>query len=145
MSLDKIFVLGEGAASGAPQLVIAGSSMFVQSIFGERLIDSDIDLYCTWEAAPKVRKKLIDTCGMICAGNSESYGNGRDYSEVLGMVAGPLHPSSNKLRTTSYYVIQSTVTHHAYIQGDNSLDHVEQYAPLPAWTTSEAPLEVFGW
>ena len=80
MPLDKIFVLGEGAVSDAPQLVIAGSAI-VQAMLGERW-KSDIDMFCTWSAAHQVRKNLIDTCGMICAGHSESYGNGPGYSQV---------------------------------------------------------------
>ena len=81
MPLDKIFALGEGAVSDVPQLVIAGSAI-VQAMLGELWSQSDIDMFCTWAAAPQVREKLIDTCGMICAGHSESYGNGPGYSQV---------------------------------------------------------------
>jgi len=110
------------AVSDAPQLVIAGSAI-AQAMLGERWPKSDIDndMFCTWAAAPQVRKKLIKTCGMICAGRSESYGNGPGYSQVCSQG----HWIQQTINATSY-----SSSPPPCIQGDDFLDHVEQYAPL---------------
>ena len=59
-------------ASGRPQVLLSGSAV-VQSVLGKTWEDSDIDIFCTWEAAPIIRRRLIDRCGLICSGVDNDY------------------------------------------------------------------------
>jgi len=59
-------------ASGRPQVLLSGSAV-VQSVLGKTWEDSDIDIFCTWEAAPMIRRRLIDRCGLICSGVDNDY------------------------------------------------------------------------
>ena len=75
ITLPKLFPDGADVDSeGRPQMLIAGS-MGVQAALGETYDGCDIDIFCTWEAAPMVRKRLIERCKMLCAGAmSSGYG-----------------------------------------------------------------------
>ena len=57
---------------GRPQVLIAGSAI-VQAVLGKRWSSSDIDVFCTWEAAPLVRERLIAS-GQICNYCGSEYG-----------------------------------------------------------------------
>ena len=64
-------------ASGRPQVLLSGSAV-VQSVRQDSSSDktwedSDIDIFCTWEAAPMIRRRLIDRCGLICSGIDNYY------------------------------------------------------------------------
>ena len=59
-------------ASGRPQVLLSGS-LAVQSALGIHPGDEawkrcDVDIFCTWEAAPAVRRRLIERCKLICSG-----------------------------------------------------------------------------
>jgi hypothetical protein len=65
LRLEDIFPPGSAKGSeGRPQVLIAGSAA-VQAVLGKRWERSDIDVFCTWEAAPLVRNRLVAS-GLIC-------------------------------------------------------------------------------
>ena len=67
----------------APAVVIAGS-MVLQAAIGRRWADSDVDVFCTWSAAPAIRRSLVQQCDFICTGNtvaSTSHGGKEDYGD----------------------------------------------------------------
>ena len=47
----------------------------VQCVLDEQDLgdSSDIDIFCTWDAAPMVRRRLFDRCGLICSGVDNDY------------------------------------------------------------------------
>jgi len=56
--------------SMASQMIIAGSAAVkcaVPSRSG-KWRPGDIDIFCTWDAAPMVRRRLFQRCGLICGG-----------------------------------------------------------------------------
>ena len=60
-----------------PQVLLSGS-LAVMSVMGVqsddvRWEDADVDIFCTWEAAPFVRQRLFENCGLICSGHDNSY------------------------------------------------------------------------
>ena len=59
-------------ASGRPQVVLSGSAV-VQCVLNKTWERSDIDIFCTWDAAPMVRRRLFDRCGLICSGVDNDY------------------------------------------------------------------------
>ena len=59
-------------ASGRPQVLLSGSAV-VQSVLDKTWEGSDIDIFCTWEAAPMIRRRLFDRCGLICSGVDNDY------------------------------------------------------------------------
>jgi len=62
-----IFTLTRSIAS---QMIIAGSvgvKCAVPSGSGE-WDPGDVDIFCTWDAAPMVRRRLFQRCGLICGG-----------------------------------------------------------------------------
>jgi len=80
-SMQDIFPPGSNDdEQGRPQVIIAGSTM-VQAILGRRW-KSDIDVFCTWEAAPRVRQQLM-AAGLICIGNSPAYGDSAFNFDIL--------------------------------------------------------------
>ncbi|KAK3270578.1 hypothetical protein CYMTET_21024 [Cymbomonas tetramitiformis] len=68
-----------------PQVLLSGS-LAVQSVLGlsgedEKWKDADVDIFCTWKAAPFVRQRLIELCGLICSGVDNTYRqDGRDLN-----------------------------------------------------------------
>ena len=43
--------------------------------------DADIDIFCTWDAAPMIRRRLFQRCGLICSGVDNTYmQSGRDLA-----------------------------------------------------------------
>ena len=43
--------------------------------------DADIDIFCTWDAAPMIRRRLFQRCGLVCSGVDNSYNQqGRDLA-----------------------------------------------------------------
>jgi ferredoxin len=73
LNLCDIFPSGQELDDmGRPQVIIAGSSV-VQAALGVRWPGSDIDIFCTWSAAPLIRQRLIQHCKMICSGANDSY------------------------------------------------------------------------
>ncbi|KAK3280852.1 hypothetical protein CYMTET_11336 [Cymbomonas tetramitiformis] len=60
-----------------PQVLLSGS-LAVQSVLGlsgedEKWKDADVDIFCTWKAAPFVRQRLMELCGLICSGVDNTY------------------------------------------------------------------------
>ena len=74
LQLEDIFPPGSATDSeGRPQVLIAGSAA-VQAVLGKRWGRSDIDVFCTWEAAPLVRNRLVAS-GLICNHCGSHYGD----------------------------------------------------------------------
>ena len=59
-------------ASGRPQVILSGSAV-VQCVLDKTWNNSDLDIFCTWEAAPMIRRRLFDRCGLICSGVDNDY------------------------------------------------------------------------
>lgn len=55
----------------------------------------DIDIFCTWDAAPMVRRRLFQRCGLICAGvvNNTSYNGAGPFlaGDVENRAAAVIH------------------------------------------------------
>jgi len=75
LTFEDIFPPGVDSIDikGRPQVLIAGSAM-VQAVLGKRWNSSDIDVFCTWEAAPLVRERLIAS-GLVCHHCGSHYGD----------------------------------------------------------------------
>ena len=43
-----------------------------------------MDIFCTWDAAPRVRQRLVERCGLICSGVDNDYM--QDQHELAGHV-----------------------------------------------------------
>ena len=60
-----------------PQVLLSGSlavmSMMAVDSGDAFWEDICIDIFCTWEAAPFARQRLIERCGVICSGVDNSY------------------------------------------------------------------------
>ena len=100
--------------SATPQVLISGS-LAVQAALGKDGEErywrhADVDIFCTAEAAPFVRKRLFERCGLICTGLMNSYGASLDED-----VADPLQGNMTRSRRG----------------GRLLLSHVERYAPRP--------------
>jgi hypothetical protein len=67
-------------AQGRPQALLAGSSM-VQAALGESWDGSDIDVFCTHQAAPLVRAQLVRSGALMLTG--EIYSGYEDESKLL--------------------------------------------------------------
>ena len=70
-------------ASGRPQVVLSGSAV-VQCVLNKTWEGSDIDIFCTWDAAPIIRRRLFDRCGLICSGVDNDY-----HQQDLDMAGDP--------------------------------------------------------
>lgn len=68
----------------------------VQVVLGEQWDDSDIDVYCTPEAAPTVRSWLVNEAGQIMVGEWGSYIGGGE--EIMGFMPN-LHHVENYANT----------------------------------------------
>jgi hypothetical protein len=75
LDLATFFVDLHAAPDGSPQLLISGSTM-VQAALCFQWKGSDLDLFCSCAAAPLVRQRLQEECGLICTGTSFTYGGG---------------------------------------------------------------------
>ena len=74
-------------ASGRPQVILSGSAV-VQCVLDKTWDNSDLDIFCTWEAAPMIRRRLFDRCGLICSGVDNDYmQQGRDLVGDLDGIA----------------------------------------------------------
>ena len=71
LSLGTLFPPGINA-EGPPQVILAGS-LVVQAALAKKWKGSDIDIFCTWTAAPVVRRALIDHCLLMCSGACDTY------------------------------------------------------------------------
>ena len=70
--------------------------------------NADIDIFCTWDAAPMIRRRLFQCCGLVCSGVDNSYNqDGRD-------MAGDIEESTKSI-----------------------LHHVESYSSRPTEGTTE--------
>ena len=70
--------------------------------------NADIDIFCTWDAAPMIRRRLFQRCGLVCSGVDNSYNqDGRD-------MAGDIEESTKSI-----------------------LHHVESYSSRPTEGTTE--------
>ena len=54
-------------------IVILSGSLTLQAALGVRWQGSDVDIFCTWAEAPKVRQRLIEKCNLICSGANDTY------------------------------------------------------------------------
>ena len=54
----------------ASQMIIAGSAAVKCAVpsRSRKWRPGDIDIFCTWDAAPMVRRRLFQRCGLICGG-----------------------------------------------------------------------------
>jgi len=54
----------------ASQMLIAGSAAVKCAVpnGSRKWRPGDIDIFCTWDAAPMVRRRLFQRCGLICGG-----------------------------------------------------------------------------
>ena len=79
---------------------------------------SDIDIFCTWDAAPMVRRRLFDRCGLICSGVDN------DYMQQDRDMAGDLEG------------ITRTVIHHVESYSSRPTRE-EEYAKYEDWARDE--------
>ena len=79
-------------ASGRPQVILSGSAV-VQCVLDKTWDNSDLDIFCTWEAAPMIRRRLLDRCGLICSGVDNDYmQQGRDLvGDLEGIARSVIH------------------------------------------------------
>ena len=79
-------------ASGRPQVILSGSAV-VQCVLDKTWDNSDLDIFCTWEAAPMIRRRLFDRCGLICSGVDNDYmQQGRDLvGDLEGIARSVIH------------------------------------------------------
>tara|TARA_B110000503_G_scaffold108816_1_gene162758 strand:+ start:1020 stop:2468 length:1449 start_codon:yes stop_codon:yes gene_type:complete len=73
---------------GRPQVLLSGSCA-VQAALGRVFEDPDgevdNDIFCTWHAAPLVRQRLVERCGLICAGvDNKTYKHQFDERDHVG-------------------------------------------------------------
>lgn len=115
--------------SATPQVLISGS-LAVQAALGKDGEErdwsrADVDIFCTAKAAPFVRKRLFERCGLICTGLMNSYGASLDR-DVADPLVGMMMRSKRSVRLL--------------------LSHVESYAPRPTkGDTSEPMLYIPPW
>ena len=69
-----------------PQVLLSGS-LAVQAALGRVFegVAGNIDIFCTWEAAPYVRERLVERCGLNRSGVATSYKGDR---ELMGELQG---------------------------------------------------------
>ena len=67
--------------AGRPQVLLSGS-IVVQAALGEQWKGSDVDIFCTWAAAPKVRERLIEQGKLVCSGACDDYSFPPDAEDV---------------------------------------------------------------
>ena len=53
--------------------MLLSGSIVVQAALGEQWKKSDVDIFCTWEAAAKVRERLIEKGKLVCSGACDTY------------------------------------------------------------------------
>ncbi|ACO66109.1 predicted protein, partial [Micromonas commoda] len=81
----------------ASQMLIAGSVAVKCAVprRSGKWRPGDIDIFCTWDAAPMVRRRLIQRCGLICGGvvNNTSYTDDGPYlaGDVENRAAAVIH------------------------------------------------------
>lgn len=77
-TLEDIFPEEGSFRKDAPPQVLLSGSLAVQAALG-RSGDvkewelADVDIFCTWDAAPFVRQRLFEKCRLICSGVDNSY------------------------------------------------------------------------
>lgn len=72
LRLESLFPRGaELDEQNRPQVLISGSIM-AQAILKQEWEDTDLDIFCTWSAAPMVRQRLIEG-NFLCTGAVVSY------------------------------------------------------------------------
>ena len=79
-TLEDIFSFPERGIfrKDAPPQVLLSGSLAVQAALGRSGGDkewelADVDIFCTWDAAPFVRQRLFEKCRLICSGVDNSY------------------------------------------------------------------------
>ena len=118
-----------------PQVLLSGS-LAVQAVLGvspddEKWNAADVDIFCTWEAAPFVRQRLIAK-NMICSGVDNTYGQqGRDLNGEFEHSAFAVisHVESYNARPTT------GVTEYRYDRNDEGVayDSDAYYAKAKEW------------
>lgn len=76
--------------------------------------DADIDIFCTWDAAPMIRRRLFQRCGLICSGVDNTYmQSGRDLAgDIEESTSSVVHhvesyssrPTEGKTQWTHFHV-----------------------------------------
>ena len=89
-------------ASGRPQVVLSGSAV-VQCVLNKTWEGSDIDIFCTWDAAPIIRRRLFDRCGLICSGVDNDY-----HQQDLDMAGDPEGTTRPVIHHVESYSSRST-------------------------------------
>ena len=90
----RIVILTRSIAS---QMLIAGSVAVKCAVprRSGKWRPGDIDIFCTWDAAPMVRRRLFQRCGLICGGvvNNTSYTEESPYlaGDVENRAAAVIH------------------------------------------------------
>jgi len=90
----RIVILTRSIAS---QMLIAGSVAVKCAVprRSGKWRPGDIDIFCTWDAAPMVRRRLFQRCGLICGGvvNNTSYTEDSPYlaGDVENRAAAVIH------------------------------------------------------
>lgn len=110
--------------SATPQVLISGS-LAVQAALGKDGKErdwnyADFDIFCTAKAAPFVRKRLFERCGLICTGLMSSYGVTSFDMDVDDPLQGMKINSQRSDRLL--------------------LSHVERYAPRPTKGDTSEPM-----
>jgi len=77
-TLEDIFPEEGSFRKDAPPQVLLSGSLAVQAALGRSGGDkewelADVDIFCTWDAAPFVRQRLFEKCRLICSGVDNSY------------------------------------------------------------------------
>ena len=112
-------------ASGRPQVVLSGSAV-VQCVLNKTWENSDIDIFCTWDAAPMVRRRLFERCGLICSGVDN------DYMQQDNDMAGDLEGSTR------------TVIHHVESYSSRPTRE-EEYSKYEEWAHEEDSYTTKAW
>ena len=77
-TLEDIFPEEGSFRKDAPPQVLLSGSLAVQAALGRSGDDeewklADVDIFCTWDAAPFVRQRLFEKCRLICSGVDNGY------------------------------------------------------------------------
>jgi len=117
LKLQDLFPNGSSCdAAGRPQVLLSGS-MAVQAALGTEW-HSDVDIFCTWEAAPTVRQWLVENCGLICSGANDTYDSrGPAQLTIIDHVEGfapPPEVGSYELESRGWGTDRRTLTPEEY-------------------------------
>jgi hypothetical protein len=107
--------------------VLLSGSLAVQSAIG--VSTGHVDIFCTWDAAPTVRRRLIEHCGMIYCGMDDDY-TSEENLQASGVDAGAFSATHH----VESYAAQPAVGFHGRY-GRNPLEYTsdEYYDQAAEW------------